>query len=61
MLAPKIRVVKKNVYIFHSENTDQFLSRTDKANTNQDTIRLEPYCPFDDSPSKALFCYLKYF
>ena len=33
-------------YIVHLENNDQFLSKAQIANSDQDKIRFESYCPF---------------
>ena len=33
-------------YIIHLENIDQLLSKTHIANSNQDKIQIETYCPF---------------
>ena len=36
-------------YIAHLENIDQCLSKPHITNSDQDKIRIEPYCPFKDS------------
>ena len=36
-------------YIIHLENIDQFLSKTNIENSDQDKTRFELYSPFNDS------------
>ena len=37
------------IYIVHLESIDQFLSKENIRNSDQDKIWFEPYCPFNDS------------
>ena len=37
------------IYTVHLENTDQFSSKANTANSDQDKIQIETHCPFKDS------------
>ena len=43
-------------YIVHLENIDRCLSKPHIANSDQDKIRIEPYCPFKDSTYISIEC-----
>ena len=52
------------IYAIHLENIDQFLSKAHIANSDQDKIWIEMYCPFKDFtyiPIKSSFLLLKIF
>ena len=48
-------------YIIYLENKDQFLSKVQTENSDQDKMRFEPYCPFKDSTTVSSFLLLEIF